>query len=200
MFAYCNNNPVNMVDTGGGDAVWIQEERSAGFAGHTGLMVQDADGRWWYFYWGPDDSDKLKLGETVSIVSGNPATNGCFLVPVDTTSDSLKSLDGVKDAVTNTISNSEYGSSDRYNNISGSIYLTGDYSATFDYLSQLVGNRNSRPYYLYFDNCVQETIFALSKSNKLFLLLCSTIITATIPNAAFYAVKASEKAKSLFDQ
>ena len=41
MFAYCGNNPVNKKDTGGKDAIWIQEADSAAGEGHSGLMAQD---------------------------------------------------------------------------------------------------------------------------------------------------------------
>ena len=53
MFAYCNNNPVNALDSLGTDAIWLQDTNNAvaGPLGHTGLLIQDSDGTWYYFNW-----------------------------------------------------------------------------------------------------------------------------------------------------
>ena len=53
MFTYCNNNPVNQIDPNGTDAMWLQFPDGANGFGHTSLLLQDATGTWWYFYWGP---------------------------------------------------------------------------------------------------------------------------------------------------
>lgn len=53
MFAYCNNNPVNGYDPLGEDAIWLQDEDLLpGRVGHTRLLIQDANGVWYHFYWG----------------------------------------------------------------------------------------------------------------------------------------------------
>ena len=53
MFAYCNNNPVNALDSLGTDAIWLQDTNNAvaGPLGHTGLLIQDSDGTWYYLNW-----------------------------------------------------------------------------------------------------------------------------------------------------
>ena len=53
MFAYCNNSPHNATDPYGEDAIWLQDtnNRVTGWLGHTGLLIQDATGAWYYFNW-----------------------------------------------------------------------------------------------------------------------------------------------------
>ena len=53
MFAYCLNNPVNACDPAGEAAIWLQDVDNAvvGKLGHTGLLIQDAEGTWYYFNW-----------------------------------------------------------------------------------------------------------------------------------------------------
>ena len=53
MFAYCLNNPANALDPAGEDAIWLQDtnNRVAGILGHTGLLIQDENGTWYYFNW-----------------------------------------------------------------------------------------------------------------------------------------------------
>ena len=53
MFAYCLNNPVNAYDPLGEDAIWLQDidNAVAGILGHTGLLIQDSSGKWFYFNW-----------------------------------------------------------------------------------------------------------------------------------------------------
>ena len=53
MFSYCLNNPVNAIDPLGEDAIWLQDtnNRVAGILGHTGLLIQDETGTWYYFNW-----------------------------------------------------------------------------------------------------------------------------------------------------
>ena len=52
MFAYCNNNAVNAIDSTGTDAIILQYHDAAKYMGHTSLLIQDASYCWWYFYWG----------------------------------------------------------------------------------------------------------------------------------------------------
>ena len=187
MFAYCYNRAVSFEDDSGKDAIWIQELKSAGYAGHTGLLVQDGDGAWWFFYWGPNDSGDLSIITMIDAISGQPLSNGCYLIPIETTTDEIKKSGGVKAAVNSAIKQ-HGGSSDRFEKLSSAFYFEGDYTATFDYLSELVSHRGERDYYLYWDNCVEESTIALSKSNKAFLLMFSNPFTTLIPNAAFGAL------------
>ena len=49
-FAYCDNNPVIKYDPTGYDAVVLTDTT---LHGHTGIMVQDEDGTWYHYFWGP---------------------------------------------------------------------------------------------------------------------------------------------------
>ena len=52
-FAYCLGNPGKYIDSNGLDAITITDPNAAGKFGHTSLLIQDADGNWYYFYYGP---------------------------------------------------------------------------------------------------------------------------------------------------
>ncbi|OQB13716.1 MAG: tRNA(Glu)-specific nuclease WapA precursor [Firmicutes bacterium ADurb.Bin193] len=53
-YTYCENNPVNLIDPFGEDAIWITtSEESVKGQGHSSILVQDTrEGKWYYFYWG----------------------------------------------------------------------------------------------------------------------------------------------------
>ena len=51
-YAYCGNDPVNAVDPWGEDAILLTSWNDAWRQGHTSALYQDADGNWFYTYWG----------------------------------------------------------------------------------------------------------------------------------------------------
>ena len=51
MFTYCYNNPNAFVDDNGKDAILLLDSK---LQGHIGALIQDAEGTWWHFYWGPE--------------------------------------------------------------------------------------------------------------------------------------------------
>jgi uncharacterized protein RhaS with RHS repeats len=57
-YRYVRNNPANLVDPFGLDAIVITNPESiAGLEGHTAVLVQDANGKWVYYSWqGPGGS------------------------------------------------------------------------------------------------------------------------------------------------
>ena len=62
MFAYCINNPTNMSDCLGKDAIYVVEyvwgEDGLPIVGHASLYIQDADGNWYFTeYGGPRKSE-----------------------------------------------------------------------------------------------------------------------------------------------
>ena len=60
-YAYCHNDPVGFVDLNGMDAILINKKiETFGFTGveHMGGFFQDAESKWYYFYWG--DTVKFK--------------------------------------------------------------------------------------------------------------------------------------------
>ena len=69
MFAYCGNNPVIYGDDEGTDAVIVIDNNAAAGAGHIGFLVQDEEGNWFHFYWGPyGDGGTTYCAITVSCV------------------------------------------------------------------------------------------------------------------------------------
>ena len=52
-YAYCGNNPIAFVDPWGTDAIVITTSTTSVYCNaHTSVIAQDADGKWFYFYWG----------------------------------------------------------------------------------------------------------------------------------------------------
>ena len=49
LFEYCHNQISNTTDSNGKDAVWITDESRIS---HSSLLIQDAEGTWYYYYWG----------------------------------------------------------------------------------------------------------------------------------------------------
>ena len=181
MCAYCLNNPTNYVDDAGTDAIWIQEEKSAENQGHTGLMVQDEEGNWFYFFWGPSPEEE-ESADILKLSLGVP--NAAYYVQYIPSTPSLVNLqndNGVIDAVNEVCD--YYGKANRSQLITDTIYLEGDYHKTHDYLKSLFDNNGvcSQQYNLIFNNCVQKSVAALSKSNRLFSTYHRLSPTAILP-------------------
>ena len=51
-YTYCGNNPVIYADPFGLDAIYITQSDAVGIFGHSGSVVQDKAGDWFFFYWG----------------------------------------------------------------------------------------------------------------------------------------------------
>lgn len=190
MCAYCLNNPTNYVDDMGTDAIWIQEENSAANQGHTGLMVQNEEGNWFYFFWGPS-SEEEESADIFKLCLGVP--NAAYYVQYIPNTPSLVNLQndsGVIDAVNEVCD--YYGKANRSQLITGTIYLEGDYHKTHDYLQSLFNDNGvcSQQYNLILNNCVQQSVVALSKSNRLFStyhrLSPTTILPVVHPNFEYY--------------
>lgn len=178
MFAYCLNNPINYFDRHGHDAIWIHESGSAGGFGHTGLLVQDNGGIWYYFYWGPK-SESADIKNLLAMLTIGTTSN-CVLVRVEVDANDLCLQSDIED-VTDVLKNSEISFvKERADKITNTYYFVGDYSLTLLYLAVLKGASAVVDYHLTNNNCVQNTWRALSVSNPRFLLDCPTI-----PDAAY---------------
>ena len=66
MFAYCENCPLLRYDKSGKDAWWIQSPRSAGWNGHTSLLIEDENNYTWFIYWAGQSIQLLCLGKLKS--------------------------------------------------------------------------------------------------------------------------------------
>ncbi|MBO4261711.1 MAG: RHS repeat protein [Clostridia bacterium] len=184
MFAYCNNNPANMIDLFGEDAIWLQERLSVNILGntygHSGLMVQAKDGTWYYFYWGP----KANKGGLSLLF---PVFNGAKLIKLTISDDSLlHSTSGIKQILKENMLEKWLGE-DRIDNLTDSLYYYGDYSETYKYCDTAI--RKGYYYKLYTYNCMQASADAMSKSNRDFLRIVDKSKLDFIPNHMLSEVK-----------
>ncbi len=146
-----------MLDASGHDAIWIQEANSACGEGHSGLMVQDADGQWYYFFWGPQ-KEGFQLG---ILFVGVPSR--FVLKEINTYGHDLTKTNEVRIAVTNS---SDPFIRDRDKKITATYYFKGDYTATYNWLKEKEKEENL--YQLLTDNCVQVVISAMQQSDSHF--------------------------------
>ena len=150
MFAYCRNNPANYYDNNGEDAIWIHEDDSAVGFGHSGLMVQDGEGNWWYFYWGP-----LNPNANFALMCLN-TPEICVFKEVNTDNLNMRDTGDVKQALDQYPNETRVG--EQADDITSTTYYEGDYTSTYQYLSKLhevSGKSNLLNYSLLFNNCSQ---------------------------------------------
>lgn len=156
MFAYCLNNPVKYGDYSGYDAVILYDED---FLGHIGVLVQDESGHWWHFYWG-----------TNGILNRVRCAVG-FFVPVYTWC-----VEYEGDVNLDSINKAEEYSGD-YEKM---YYLEGDFTESLDEFKDASGL-----YHLYFNNCSEETLRTLAKSDTKYARMLRRASRKIIPaNAA----------------
>ena len=130
-------------------------------------MVQDEEGVWYYFYWGPTPADEAEA-DVIKLCMG--VANGAFYVPYKgeisqaTTYDTTWVIETVNKIFT------DYKLPNRSEAITNTLYFEGDFSKTHDYLSKLFdesGNCNQK-YNLLSNNCVQQSKYALAQSDSRF--------------------------------
>ncbi len=186
MFAYCINNPVNFLDANGFDAIWIQEEGNAHGMGHTGLMVQDEAGDWFYFYWGPHTETP-----NLDLLKGTPT--GAYIVNVGCNNVNLRSTEAVKaalgDCVNYASSSDAMGTlndvAERSKDITSTFYFEGDYTATYSEAQKMISLKESNEYNLLSNNCVQNTLRAFIKSDSRFVYIQNwSSVSGVVPNVA----------------
>lgn len=191
MFAYCNNNPVNMSDTAGNDAIWIQEEGSAGGAGHSGLMIQDEEGNWYYFYWGPprgDGSETVNLQNIIGYLTVGPL--GVIYEIVETDGADMRDPAEVIRVLAGS-SNDDIV--DRSGKITGIKYFEGDYTASH---RKALSYKDTKQFYnLSFNNCVEKSAHVLSASDSRFSAFYYLFPFAAHPNGVFEVVSQMEGKK-----
>ena len=136
MFPYCENNSINMIDYFGNDAIWLQDRNAVMGFGHTGLLIQNAQGEWFHFYWGANGSGLF--GKKKSNAIKNAISN-------------------LKDISIQSINNSVRTIySGKYENY---IYFSGNFTKSLVYVDKL----NNVNYNLLTNNCVQVSIDVLLK-------------------------------------
>ena len=164
MFAYCLNNPVNAFDPIGEDAIWLQDADLLPGVGHTGLLIQDANGVWYHFYWGSTGTGKLKKeGATAMLHS-----MGRFV---------YRDLQKLNEYLNkNNIYDGKY---------EALIYFEGDFSRSVEYAKSLKRNYN-----LIYNNCMQVSVEVLLKGtfdqgNQYYKMFLGKIAINPVPNYAY---------------
>ena len=172
LYSYADNIPTNQLDSDGTDAIWINESSSAGTMGHTGLMVQDDNGEWYYFFWGPASenfSKEIVTGTENNSVIEKITTNGADLTDVNQLKLILKNSSGI--------------AKQRADLITEAYYFRGDYTATYN--KALLFANSNESYSVVLNNCLQKTLDAFNESDKRFsLLYCGSTLNSTVPNIA----------------
>ena len=195
MFAYCLNNPSNRVDRGGKDAIWIQETNSAEGFGHAGLLIQDENGVWYFFFWGPSREDEANpdLGQLIDGVN-----NGCYCIPIDVTDIDLSTDGGVKAAMEKAggeIASRLY-QDDGTETIILTRYFAGDYTAALDKAKKYESSKAQ--YKLLARNCDQVSLDCMIQSDYRFAHVANSYLNCTYPNLTFSRVSILPTSQSDF--
>ena len=195
-YSYVNGNPVSFVDPFGlagddktktsGDAIWLQYDDAAVYAGHTGLLLQDAEGFWHLFYWGTNDSLIASFGSNVDLFDKNKALQKFSKYDFDT--DNL--LYNVQQYLYYVKGNTSLSEG-----LTGVIYFEGDFQNSIEYIKEII---DSKKYNLYSYNCMQASVDALSKGNfdncdgeyKSAIPYLSSLV---IPDEAYYVMLEIDK-------
>ena len=165
-YAYANSNPVMYIDPWGLDAIVITNSNSVGIegvatAGHTSVIYQDANGSWYYTYWGNNAAAVIYIPDEY-----------------------MDSLEHFNEGLNNILSH--YGYTDITSDYTHAAYIVGDFTASLQaayddvdnahhnqfsegwhYFDETNGNfvyqgQNS-PYNVAYNNCLDKTYASLSK-------------------------------------
>ena len=159
MFVYFLNNPVIYEDSRGEDACLVIDDEGALDNGHIGFLVEDDEGNWWHFYWGP----KYPILSVIP-VDWIPA---CWFVKYE----GDITLDEINTA-------GQYGAT--YDRM---IYLSGDFSDCVDITKEYTDGGTK--YNLYTNNCSQLSLSTLSQAPTKYQKLLQKGSKYLIPKNAY---------------
>ena len=149
-YVYCSSDPVNFIDPLGEDAIVLTAEKGARGQGHTSVLVQDAGGVWYYFYWGNKNVVLLEVPSeaktSINALNNFLKRNGAGAAGEET---DMPLHDSNDDYTTST-------------------YIEGDFSASVRYYLNLIRNTTitediqggshyyiNSDYSLFHNNCMQ---------------------------------------------
>ena len=182
-FAYCSNDPVNMVDYWGTDAIWLQATESVAGLGHTGLIFK-CKNAWYYWYWGGENFSEyipivINYMKNFTNVYGKSGEWAPFFGPMSilfktktdimissglTISSNINAkcilaLVSVSDKLNEwdakSIANSRYDSKTKFGT---TLYFEGDFDKTYELFDKL---KHTGQYNLLNNNCMQTTVDGL---------------------------------------
>ena len=157
IYEYCNNSPCAMIDYDGNDAYWLTDTGNVATMGHTSLLLQNDDGAWYYFYWGPEPNTMpLRTQARVQLMKVDVKFDKRGMLDLDSLNESIKGI---------------YKRG--YNK--ASLYR-GDYSRSISYAQLLIHtyeNQNSffndaPAYGVLMSNCMQASAMVMQASNPIY--------------------------------
>lgn len=178
-YIYCNNNPVNYIDPYGLDAIIITNRNSVGIegvatAGHTSAIYQNANGQWFYTYWGNKAAAVIHIPDKYI---KEYRRNG------DVLGNSMASLADFNNSLNRFLSAN--GFKNITSNYTDATYIVGDFTASldaaYDDVNSAYTNKHSKgalttlddgskvfqghnsPYNVGYRNCFDKTYASLSK-------------------------------------
>lgn len=166
MYAYCLYNPMTYKDSFGTDAVVIYDDKSVG---HLGFLFQDENDDWFYYYWGPMNSND-KMVRIFVFLNNDYITNE-IVSPFYGDPNSLESISA----------NSGYSGT-----YSDMLYIEGDFSA----LSKNISDYGNVNYNLYSENCVQHSLKLLASCDTLYKYAFLDTSQHILPSTAMKDLKA----------
>ncbi|MCH5210576.1 MAG: RHS repeat protein [Oscillospiraceae bacterium] len=125
-YVYANNNPVMYVDPLGEDAIIITNKNSVGVegvatAGHTSAIYQDANGEWYYTYWGDKAAAVIHIPNTYIKEYQRGG---------DVTANSMDSLGNFNNVLNRILS--AHGFENITSNYTDATYIVGDFTASLE--------------------------------------------------------------------
>ena len=217
-YAYCCDNPINMIDDWGTDAIWLQAKKSVGTLGHTGLLFQYKN-VWYYWYWGGEGiSDYLSIFiasltnikrkcrnfwwvaillplsflSSLAFVMASVLIAAATALSSDVTASCILTVVSVSKELfewdAKAVANQRYDSNTKFD---ATLYFEGDFEGAYGYFERL---KNNGKYNLFNNNCMQTTVCGLlngtfkSDDSKTKLFLIKAK-NKIIPNLAYNYLK-----------
>ena len=149
LYAYCYDNPVNMSDPSGNDAILITDyewlDGGLPILGHSALIVEDEDGIWWLTELSGSINDKTTAKVVVKMIG---------------TYEDVLNYERFQNG------NDLWSKICRYLKISGNdwVYLKGDYSASLRAANEFEKNQDFGSYHVIKNNCLHYVKSILKES------------------------------------